>query len=56
MLGRGALVKGEKFQDKSHFTVFDCFDGTLTGVFPERYRDHWLNLPKRNSNDQADHW
>jgi type I restriction enzyme, R subunit len=32
MLGRGTR-KGEKFQDKSHFTVFDCFDGTLLEYF-----------------------
>jgi type I restriction enzyme R subunit len=27
MLGRGTR-KGDRFLDKSHFTVFDCFDGT----------------------------
>jgi type I restriction enzyme R subunit len=32
MLGRGTR-KGEKFPDKSHFTVFDCFDGTLLDYF-----------------------
>jgi type I restriction enzyme R subunit len=32
MLGRGTR-KGERFQDKSHFTVFDCFDGTLLEYF-----------------------
>ena len=32
MLGRGTR-KGEKFSDKSHFTVFDCFDGTLFEYF-----------------------
>ena len=32
MLGRGTC-KGEKFSDKSHFTVFDCFDGTLLAYF-----------------------
>lgn len=32
MLGRGTR-KGEKFPDKSHFTVFDCFDGTLIEYF-----------------------
>ena len=32
MLGRGTR-KGEKFPDKSHFTVFDCFDGTLLSYF-----------------------
>ena len=34
MLGRGTR-KGEKFRDKSHFTVFDCFGGTLL----ERFRN-----------------
>lgn len=32
MLGRGTR-KGEQLADKSHFTVFDCFDGTLIGAF-----------------------
>jgi type I restriction enzyme R subunit len=32
ILGRGTR-KGERFPDKSHFTVFDCFDGTLLGYF-----------------------
>jgi type I restriction enzyme, R subunit len=32
MLGRGTR-KGEKHLDKSHFTVFDCFDGTLLAYF-----------------------
>jgi len=32
MLGRGTR-KGDKFPDKSHFTVFDCFDGTLVEYF-----------------------
>jgi type I restriction enzyme, R subunit len=32
MLGRGTR-KGEQFADKSHFTVFDCFDGTLVAYF-----------------------
>lgn len=32
MLGRGTR-KGEKHPDKSHFTVFDCFDGTLLEYF-----------------------
>ena len=32
MLGRGTR-KGDKFPDKSHFTVFDCFDGTLIQYF-----------------------
>ena len=32
MMGRGTR-KGERFPDKSHFTVFDCFDGTLLQRF-----------------------
>jgi type I restriction enzyme R subunit len=32
MLGRGTR-KGDKFPDKSHFVVFDCFDGTLLAYF-----------------------
>jgi type I restriction enzyme R subunit len=32
MMGRGTR-KGEKFPDKSHFVVFDCFDGTLLKYF-----------------------
>lgn len=32
MLGRGTR-KGERFTDKSHFVVFDCFDGTLMQYF-----------------------
>ncbi len=32
MLGRGTR-KGERFPDKSHFTVFDCFDGSLLEYF-----------------------
>lgn len=32
MVGRGTR-KGEKFPDKDHFTVFDCFDGTLLAYF-----------------------
>ena len=32
MLGRGTR-KGEIYPDKSHFTVFDCFDGTLLEYF-----------------------
>jgi type I restriction enzyme R subunit len=32
MLGRGTR-KGEHFPDKSHFRVFDCFDGTLLAYF-----------------------
>ncbi|MBN1654575.1 MAG: DEAD/DEAH box helicase family protein [Deltaproteobacteria bacterium] len=32
MLGRGTR-KGEHFSNKSHFTVFDCFNGTLIEYF-----------------------
>jgi type I restriction enzyme R subunit len=32
MLGRGTR-KGYQFLDKSHFVVFDCFDGTLLNYF-----------------------
>jgi type I restriction enzyme, R subunit len=32
MLGRGTR-KSEKYPDKSHFTVFDCFDGSLLKYF-----------------------
>jgi len=32
MLGRGTR-KGERHTDKSYFTVFDCFDGTLLEYF-----------------------
>lgn len=32
MLGRGTR-KGELYPDKSHFVVFDCFDGTLLQYF-----------------------
>jgi len=32
MIGRGTRT-GEKYPDKDHFTVFDCFDGTLLAYF-----------------------
>ncbi len=32
MLGRGTR-KSDRYPDKSHFTVFDCFDGTLIEYF-----------------------
>ncbi len=32
MLGRGTR-RGERYRDKTHFTVFDCFDGTLLEYF-----------------------
>lgn len=34
MLGRGTRL-GEKHPDKSHFTVVDCFDGTLLEYFKQ---------------------
>lgn len=34
MLGRGTR-KGEHFPDKSHFVVFDCFDGSLLEYFKQ---------------------
>ncbi len=34
MLGRGTRL-GDKYPDKSHFTVVDCFDGTLLEYFKE---------------------
>ncbi len=34
MLGRGTR-KGEKYADKSHFVLFDCFDGTLLKYFKD---------------------
>ena len=34
MLCRGTR-KGEKYPDKSHFVVFDCFDGTLLEYFKQ---------------------
>ena len=39
MLGRGTR-KGEQHPDKSHFTVFDCFDGTLLEYFTNATGDH----------------
>jgi type I site-specific restriction endonuclease len=35
MLGRGTR-KGERHRDKTHFTVFDCFDGTLLEYLRKR--------------------
>jgi len=32
MLGRGTR-KSDRYPDKSHFVVFDCFDGTLLEYF-----------------------
>jgi type I restriction enzyme R subunit len=43
MLGRGTR-KGEKYPDKSHFTVFDCFDGTLLRYF-DKATDATADMP-----------
>ncbi len=37
MLGRGTR-KGDRHPDKSHFVVFDCFDGTLLEYFRKHHR------------------
>lgn len=47
MLGRGTR-KGEHFQDKSHFAVFDCFDGTLFEYF-RRATAITAETPRRES-------
>lgn len=47
ILGRGTR-KGEKLLDKSHFTVFDCFDGTLLEYF-RRATGITAELPVRST-------
>jgi type I restriction enzyme R subunit len=47
MLGRGTR-KGERFTDKSHFTVFDCFDGTLFEYF-RKTTDMTVEPPQRET-------
>ena len=47
MLGRGTR-KGEKFTDKSHFTVFDCFGGTLFEYF-KKSTDMTAEPPQRET-------
>lgn len=47
MLGRGTR-RGEKFTDKSHFTVFDCFDGTLFEYF-RKTTDMTAEPPQRET-------
>jgi type I restriction enzyme R subunit len=44
MLGRGTR-KSDNLPDKSHFTVFDCFDGTLLALPPPP----WPRPPERSS-------
>lgn len=52
MMGRGTR-KGEHFPDKTHFVVFDCFDGTLleyfkksTGITTETPRPEVKSIPE----------
>lgn len=52
MMGRGTR-KGEKFPDKSHFTVFDCFDGTLLEYF-RAVTDITAELPEPEATPVAD--
>ena len=47
MLGRGTR-KGEKYPDKSHFLVFDCFGGTLLEYF-RNATDITSDPPERES-------
>jgi len=44
MLGRGTR-KGEQYTDKDHFTVFDCFDGTLLAYFKTQLESRPKNQP-----------
>ena len=46
ILGRGTR-KGDKYPDKSHFVVFDCFDGTLLEYF--RTDQHTVEPPNKPS-------
>jgi type I restriction enzyme R subunit len=48
MMGRGTR-RGERHPDKSHFTVFDCFDGTLLRYFKNAtgITDEVLDAPTR---------
>lgn len=52
MMGRGTR-KGERFPDKSHFTTFDCFGGSLieyfrqsTGITAEPPEREYRSLPE----------
>jgi hypothetical protein len=47
MLGRGTR-KGEKHPDKSHFTVFDYFDGTGREYKPEDYLEAFARFVREN--------
>jgi type I site-specific restriction endonuclease len=54
MVGRGTR-KGSLYKDKSHFVVFDCFDGTLSNTSarprpsPPTHRSERLGRLKRSS-------
>jgi type I restriction enzyme R subunit len=52
MLGRGTR-KGERHPDKSHFTVFDCFDGTLFAYFRQT-SDETSDYPAPPTRDLAE--
>jgi type I restriction enzyme R subunit len=52
MLGRGTR-KGEKLTDKSHFTVFDCFDGSLLEYF-RKATDITAEVPERSTRTIAE--
>ncbi|MEW5826374.1 MAG: type I restriction-modification enzyme R subunit C-terminal domain-containing protein [Candidatus Bipolaricaulota bacterium] len=52
ILGRGTR-KGEKLTDKSHFTVFDCFDGTLLEYF-RRATSMTAELPAKPARSLAE--
>ncbi len=54
MLGRGTR-KGEKYPDKSHFTVFDCFDGTLLEYFRKATAITAEPPERETRNNQTDH-
>jgi type I restriction enzyme R subunit len=47
MMGRGTR-KGEHYPDKSHFVVFDCFDGTLLEYFKQA-TDITAEAPERET-------
>ena len=54
MLGRGTR-KGEQYPDKDHFTVFDCFDGTLLAYFRDSTGHHEEEPAPADANDRGDH-
>ena len=54
ILGRGTR-KGEQYPDKSHFVVFDCFDGTLLEYFRTATGMTIEPPVARRQDDAADH-